>query len=92
MYRHHRGSSLHEIDPDDPNAAFDELLENARRLLEPRRGAGVLNTDATLWVFEEFRKSAALSALHAQAIVPVPARASRPRADANLSTRASRGS
>jgi hypothetical protein len=66
-----RDTELDDVDADDPNASLDSLLEQVKLFLEPRRGAGALNEDVILEVFEEIRKSAALSKLHQAAIMPL---------------------
>jgi hypothetical protein len=65
-----RAAKLDTVDPDDPNSALDELLEEVKQLITPRRGAGVLNESVILEVFNQIKLSPALSKLHDAAIVP----------------------
>jgi len=68
-----RAENLDTVDPDDPNSALDELLEQVKTIIEPRRGAGALNESVILEVFNQIKASPALSKLHDAAIVPPPA-------------------
>jgi hypothetical protein len=66
-----RGTTLSQIDLDDPNMALDALLEEVKRLLEPRRQWDSLrNRSAILDVFIEIDRSPALLKLHDVAVMP----------------------
>lgn len=63
-------ANVSTVDPDDPNSALDELVEQVKELIAPRRGADALNEDVILEIFNQMKQSPALSKLHDAAVVP----------------------
>jgi transposase-like protein len=57
-------------DPDDPNAALDELLDHVKIRLTVRREARDTNRRAIFEVFEDIRTTGTLRTLRERAIVP----------------------
>lgn len=65
-----RAEGVLDTDPEDPNAALDELLDYVKIRLTPRREARDTNRRAIFEVFEEIRTTEPLTTLHARTIVP----------------------
>lgn len=65
-----RAEGLFNAEPDDPNAALDELLDHVKIRLTVRRAARDTNKRAIFEIFEEIRTTEPMRTLHERAIVP----------------------
>ena len=72
-----RAAKLDTVDPNDPNSALEELLEQVKQMIGTRRGGGVLNEDVIFEVFSQVKHSAPLLRLHEAAMV-APANSGQP--------------